>query len=89
MPQKSLLLRSMILAILTENYSRSYTLEELSEMIVPASDNRTSQDHAVSSEKINQALVPEALLYLADNNLIILDDLIDQSKIKIRTADNA
>jgi hypothetical protein len=89
MPQKSLLLRSMILAILTENYSRSYTLEELSEMIVPASDNRTSQDDAVSSEKINQALVPEALLYLADNNLIILDDLIDQSKIKIRTADNA
>lgn len=89
MPQKSLLLRGIILEILTENYSRSYTLEELSEIIIPASDSRTSQDDAVFSEKINQALVLEALLYLADHNLIILDDLTDRSIIKIRTAENA
>ena len=88
MPQKSLVLRGMILEVLTENYNRSYTLEELSEIIIPASHCMTLVDDAVSSEKVNQALVLEALLYLADNNLIILDDLTDQSIIKIRTTDN-
>lgn len=88
MPQKSLVLRAMILEVLTENYSRSYTLEELSEIIIPAADAVKSADNAVSSQTVNQALVLEALLYLADHNLVVLDNLADQSIIKLKTADN-
>lgn len=82
MPGTSLKLNSEIFRSLAQNYNKSFTLEELTELVSPCFNlsNRNNQNRALERE--SQAKVLEALLFLADHGLILLNPLTDQSSIK-------
>lgn len=77
MPQTLIEVSDKILYCLTQNYNKSYALEELTRIIFPFSNSN------LSVERENQTKVMDALIYLADNDLIILNSLTDESSIKI------
>lgn len=83
MPDISLKLNKKILCTLVQNYDKSFTLEELTKIISPLFDLMNIDNGNLSVERENQATVLDALIFLADNGLIFLNPITDESSIKI------
>lgn len=79
----SLKLNKKILSTLIQNYDKSFTLEELTKIISPLFDLMNIDNGSLFVERENQATVLDALIFLADNDLIFLNPLTDESSIKI------
>jgi hypothetical protein len=86
MPKISLNLSDRILKVLQKNYNKIYTLEELTKIVIPLSDFNYENQRDLDSEKAIESEILDALIILADNNLILLNELTDESLIKISTA---
>ncbi|MWB93052.1 hypothetical protein GON26_01645 [Flavobacterium sp. GA093] len=83
MPDISLKLNNKILCTLTQNYDKSFTLEELTKTVLPHFERMNINNENLSLEREKQANVLDALIFLADNGLIFLNPLTDESSIKI------
>ncbi|WP_289660253.1 hypothetical protein [Flavobacterium panacagri] len=73
-----------ILEILSARYGMSCPLEELSELIGPATNSSSASQSSTASEKEKQAVVLENLLLLHDQGFIFLDSGTDTSVITIK-----
>ncbi len=82
MPFAFLKLNNEILRSLSQNCNENFTLEELTNMVIPYPDSIDSYNDPIAVERENQARVLEALLFLADHGLIFLNPLTDQSCFK-------
>lgn len=85
MPDISLKLNNKIFCTLAQNYNKSFTLEELTKIVSSHFDLANSYSEDLSLEREKQAKVLDALIFLADNGLIFLNPLTDESSIKIRS----
>lgn len=83
MPDISLKLNNKIFCTLAQNYNKSFTLEELTKTILPHFDMMNINNENLCLEREKQAKVLDALIFLADNGLIFLNPLTDESSIKI------
>jgi len=83
MPEHSNNLMGLILKKLAENLDKSFTLEELTKSVIPEDRTTFKEADRMSFDRAMQARVLDALLFLEDNNLIILDSLTDESSIRI------
>jgi hypothetical protein len=71
-----------ILSIMAQNPERDYTLEDLTNLVIPYLAELLQED--LSMEIINQAKVLEALIVLDREGLIILDSDSDKSIISMK-----
>ncbi|SFE08488.1 hypothetical protein [Flavobacterium phragmitis] len=67
-------LSDLILAILSENFDKHFTLEELTSLVRPSADNGNPDVH-----RLNQAEVLDQLLILDDQGLLELNPDTDRS----------
>jgi hypothetical protein len=69
-------LSNEILKILSQNHTKTYTLEELTANVFGSS--------STSQERENQARILEALILLENEELIFLNSFTDESQINIK-----
>lgn len=73
-----------ILQILAADYRKDYTLEELTEMAIPAVDNKIDSCDKAFHNKNNQSKVLDALLFLEKRGLIVLNASNNECCITIK-----
>lgn len=78
-------LKKAILQILAEDYTRDFTLEELTEVALPAFYNKIGfSDKELHQNIKNQPEVLNVLLFLEKRGLVVLNSTNDQCCITIR-----
>lgn len=80
----SLKISEIILKVLAENYSRWYTLEELSNFMLPPCFKLLTIQERLLIEVENEAKVLDSLIDLDKKGFVILNSITDESKIKIK-----
>jgi hypothetical protein len=73
-----------ILHILAGRYTTSYTLEELTSLLNPASNSSVPNTYRIYIDRENQARIIEALLLLNDQGHIFLNSQTEESCITIK-----
>lgn len=73
-----------ILNFLSQNYLKSYTLEQITQLIFPLDDLNNQPKAKINIERQNQAEVLEALVLLSNRGYIFLDTLTDESLISFK-----
>lgn len=77
-------LSEAILQILAADYRKDYTLEELTEIVLPYFDSKTDFCAKELQEKNNQAKVLDAILFLEKRGLTVLNAVNDECCITIK-----
>ncbi|MFH6936314.1 hypothetical protein [Flavobacterium sp. FlaQc-30] len=70
-----------VLKIFTRDYTRSYTLEELTKSIIKFSDTHSSFRHDIDKEREMQAKVLDVLICLDSEGFVFLNSNNDESII--------
>lgn len=81
MPETSLELIDKILEKLSKNCNKTHSLEELVEAVFPLCDYKNT---SLTEIRAVEAAVLDALIILADSNLIFLNLVTDESSIKLK-----
>jgi len=70
-----------ILDELSRNFTRVFSLEEITNAVFSPEECLGFSDYNPAEERNRQAEVLDALLFLSDRNLIVLDGATDKSRI--------
>lgn len=82
--QLKLALFNEVLRILAKNYTKSYTLEELTNIVVPVYNYSSRISDNIVVQRENQAKVLDTLILLEIQDFITLNALTDECSIKIK-----
>lgn len=82
--EKSFVYFDRILSKLGQSYAKSFTLEELSVLLVPRYNIWKTFNENIAAQRENQAKILEALILLDYEGYIVLNTATDQSSITIK-----
>jgi len=82
--EKSFVYFDKILSKLAQSYAKSFTLDELSALVIPSYNISKSFTENIAAQRENQAKILNALILLDDKGYIVLDPATEQSSITIK-----